>query len=85
MRNLARYPITFDEKMSVLERLRDRQMDEENRDMICGSIIGPALRAVMKDVERLAEIDKTSREHMSETRVETFRQSMEDSRNARDQ
>jgi hypothetical protein len=85
MRNLAQYPITFDEKMRVLERLRDRQMEEDDRDMIMGSIIGTALRAVMQDVERLAEIDKTSREHMSETPVETFRQSMEDSRNARDQ
>jgi hypothetical protein len=79
MRNLAQYPITLDEKIAVLERLLKRTIEEEDREMVCGSIFGPVLRGAIEDIKRLAEIDKAKADP-----VETFRQSMEDSRNTRD-
>lgn len=53
MRNILQYPITYDEKLKVLENLREKILDDYRHNIVIGDMKAAILQEVINDIKRL--------------------------------
>lgn len=58
MRNILQYPITYDEKLKLLEALSEKILDDYRHSIVIGDMKAAIISEIIEDLHRLRGLEK---------------------------